>query len=363
MSLRVLGATEGESEGLGDGGDEEVGRDDGGEGHEADAVEEGCRRFRCRLDGQPGLADAAGADDGQQPARRVCQPLGYGGQLLLSPDEGGRLGRQVVVGGGWGGADAFVQGFRLRQGFHPQFLRQDAATGLVLGQGRAPLAGEGQQPHHLPVGLFPPRLYSQLPPRVLDGPFVLPPPDVVGGQVRQRLQHLLAQPGAAAHHPLLELRAARQIEVGQEIVSIEADRRSQVADGCLGLAPPLAPLGLLRQGLEGQGVHLEGDVSAQAGGQAIALQGLGAQVLAQAPQGVAQIAPRPFFGQIAPQQPGQPAAAVSAGVQGQVDQKGLLLARPQAGHRPVIPPDLQPTQSVQRQGGLSGSTIVFLPSL
>ena len=66
------------------------------------------------LDGQPGLADAAGTEHGEQAAGRVGQPLGHLAQLSLAADEGRGVGRQMHGGReGAGGSMAWTDGARL----------------------------------------------------------------------------------------------------------------------------------------------------------------------------------------------------------------------------------------------------------
>ena len=51
-------------------------------------------------------------------------------------------------------ADALVEGRRFRPWLDAQFLLQRTLTGLVLGQGSAPLVVQGQKAHQLAVGLL-----------------------------------------------------------------------------------------------------------------------------------------------------------------------------------------------------------------
>ena len=72
-------------------------------------------------------------------------------------------------------ADALIQPLRLFPRLDVQCLAQRTAAGLILGQGRAALAAQGQQAHQHPVRLFLPGRQGDLPPGVLARTGVLAP--------------------------------------------------------------------------------------------------------------------------------------------------------------------------------------------
>jgi len=91
---------EGEADGLGHGGDDGLGRADAGEADLEDAVLVVGEAFGGGLEGQAGLADAAGADEGQEAAGGVMQAVADEGKVGLAPDKRGELRRQVMPGAG-----------------------------------------------------------------------------------------------------------------------------------------------------------------------------------------------------------------------------------------------------------------------
>ncbi len=98
---------------------QQLGRRHGRQVDEVNAVREACGFTTGGLDGQPRLADAARAEDGEQPAVGVSQPVGDLAQLSLAADEERDVGRQVVArlgGGGLGRGDRRSKpaGLRLR---------------------------------------------------------------------------------------------------------------------------------------------------------------------------------------------------------------------------------------------------------
>jgi len=74
---------------------EQAGRRQRRQVDEMHAVGEAVRLAARGLDGQPGLADTAGAEHGQQAAGRVSQPAGYLAQLGREADEGRGVGWQM----------------------------------------------------------------------------------------------------------------------------------------------------------------------------------------------------------------------------------------------------------------------------
>ncbi len=80
---------------LGDGGDDETRLAEGVEGHEPDPVRERIGHLGRDLDGQPGLANPAGAGEGQQADVGAEQQGGGRGSLALAADEGSERGRQI----------------------------------------------------------------------------------------------------------------------------------------------------------------------------------------------------------------------------------------------------------------------------
>ena len=82
-----------EAEGLADGRQDEAGVLDGGQRDKADAVAEVVAQGRCHLQGQAGLADAAGAGEGEQADLLAQQLLPDGGDRLGAADQtGARMG-------------------------------------------------------------------------------------------------------------------------------------------------------------------------------------------------------------------------------------------------------------------------------
>ncbi len=114
-----------------------------------------------KLDGQTRLANPTGADDRQQPARRVTQTIADLPQLPLAPDKR-REGHGQIV---WYDSRTClphrdlsclnlpVQGRRLLVRSDAQLLSQSPPTNLVLRQSRGALAAQGQHAHQLPLRL------------------------------------------------------------------------------------------------------------------------------------------------------------------------------------------------------------------
>jgi hypothetical protein len=63
-------------------------------------------------------------------------------------------------------ANLLVQPARLLRRFDVQFYGQDTAARLILRQGFAALAAQGQDRHELPVGFFAHGIEFQLPPGI-----------------------------------------------------------------------------------------------------------------------------------------------------------------------------------------------------
>jgi hypothetical protein len=197
---------------------------------------------------QPGLADAAGADQGHQPAGGVVEQLVQAGQLLFPADQRGewpgQVGRgrrdlghrrrsgvglrrarflQVGPPGGrqWpvaqlgepaGAGDLLAQGDGGRRRLDPQLLLQHIPAGLVLGQGGAALAAAGQEPHERTVGLLLERFQLQHAAGDLDsgGPVAS-----VAGQLDRAVhdgEHVGPDRRAPPDQPLIEQRGARDLD-------------------------------------------------------------------------------------------------------------------------------------------------------
>src|SRR5207249_3830715 len=118
--------------------------------------------------------------------------------------------------------------------------------GLVLGEGRAALPAESQQPHHLPVSFLPPRLQLQLPVGVSQRLLVLAPRLVVCGEAAKGVESLAVQGLALEHEPFLKLLAIGQVETLQKIAAIQFGGPTQagMAGGAvLHLAMAVPPAG------------------------------------------------------------------------------------------------------------------------
>ena len=134
------------------------------------------------LDRQPGLADTAGAEDGEQAAGGIGEVGGDLGQLRLAADEGGGAGRQVVSGSGGRGerengrglagraaADGLEQGGRFRLRFDAQLLLQDLDAFLILADGCGAVTGPGMKLHQQAMGRLVQRIERQPATSVRDG--------------------------------------------------------------------------------------------------------------------------------------------------------------------------------------------------
>ncbi len=84
-----------DAERLGEGGGDEFGVGDRREGDEADAVGEAAGDRLGDLQGEAGLADAAGAGQGQEADPGLAEEAGDGRDLALAPDERGEGYRQA----------------------------------------------------------------------------------------------------------------------------------------------------------------------------------------------------------------------------------------------------------------------------
>ncbi len=208
--------------------------------------------------------------------------------------------------------DTSVEGRGRGLWLHTQLLLQDTAAAFVLGQRRAALAVGCQQAHGLPMRWLVPGIKLQQAGGRAAGRLERAVALVVIGQAGQRSPRHLAQPLAPQQHPLLERRAAGQREAGQEIALIEGHSLLRVLDaGCAAFAVAVPMLlangqvlgeGRHVQGVAAGGVELDavaGDVQKGWGNSAIA------EDLAQAGQGLAQVAARGLFGQVRPEQADQ----------------------------------------------------------
>ena len=116
-----------------------------------------------------------------------------------------------------------VECHRFGDGLDTQFIMQQAATGIVLGEGGTALAVGGQHVHQVTVDFFMPRLNGeQLAGNkdacfgllVLDSPF-----DLLGEEGNGRLPQSLSD----ACNPCLKFRCLGQVEAGEEIITVEIE--------------------------------------------------------------------------------------------------------------------------------------------
>src|SRR5579864_5749225 len=84
-----------EIDGFDDRPDDEGRAGDWGQRHEVDTVRKGVEKAGSNLQGESGLARAAGAGEGHQPSALPSQQAGYLGDLPFAPPDGGRLVRAV----------------------------------------------------------------------------------------------------------------------------------------------------------------------------------------------------------------------------------------------------------------------------
>jgi hypothetical protein len=119
-----------------------------------------------------------------------------------------------------------------------------------------------------------------------------------------------------------------------------------VGHGLRFIPAPAFALGLAHLLLEEPRVHPDPVRPLQPHGEPVLDQQIRGQVAAQTPQGLAQAVARLAFAAIAPQQPGQTAAIVLAGVQEQLDVEGLGLAQGKALGALSIPANLESPQCV-----------------
>ncbi len=107
-----------------------------------------------RLEREAGLADAAGAEDGDQPGVAVGgEPF----QLPRPADEAGQGGRRAP-GGLLGAQDREVGGRQLRRRVGAELLGEQAPGVLVRDQGLGRAARGGERPHELAAQPFPQRV-------------------------------------------------------------------------------------------------------------------------------------------------------------------------------------------------------------
>ena len=182
------------------------------------------------LQSQPGFANAAGTDQGQQAVIGVVEPFGDLVQFAFSPDKARERRWQVVrrrlAGMQVPIANPLVKHCCLYLWFHPQLFRQDAATDLILSQGCAALPTQRQRNHQLAMGFLAPGLQFQLTSSIVSGLLVFPALIVAGRQMIKGL-HCLAVEVLAFHHvPFLKGQAV-QMESRQQIATIQIGRLSQ----------------------------------------------------------------------------------------------------------------------------------------
>ena len=97
--MRRFVAQERRAEGLGHGLRQRGGIGDGAQAYKGGAVGKCTLESARRLDGQPRLADATGADERKQPAVVISQQAGDCGQLGGTADKGrGRIGQRAFAG-------------------------------------------------------------------------------------------------------------------------------------------------------------------------------------------------------------------------------------------------------------------------
>jgi hypothetical protein len=312
---RLAGHRERDVEGPGERADHTAGRVPGAhEGHEHRPVAVALAPGRGDLDGQPGLADAAGTDQGDQPAGGVVQPVVQPGQLGLPADQRGQRPRRIrgrrrpaQLGEPAGGGDLLAQGRGGRRRPDAQLVAEQETTGLVLGQGGAALTGRGQEPHQRPVALLGELVHREHPAGHLDaGGGVALVPGPPQGSFQQR-EHVGPDHGAALGDPLVEQRSTGDAETVEEVTAAQPGDGEQ-------FRPRIGSGG--RPGNLG-GVHPDRPAPVQGHGLPVRDHVLG-QRPAQLGEDQPQVGPGGRLGQIAPEQPGQRRTGLRGAGHGQV---------------------------------------------
>ena len=225
-------AEKGEPEGLGDRGHDRLDGAQRGQGDKEHAVWVAVDLSGRRLQGQPRLAAASWADEGQQPAGGVTKAIPDLREQVLAPDKGGQLGGQVRWPAGRGGRtvrrrvgisipDAPVKLRRLFRRLDVQLLLERAAAGLVLGQGGGALPIQGQEAHQGAVGLLLPGSPLDEPPGTGERAPDLAPFLALCGQALKRGQALAFELFPHLKGPMLKGGAVAEGEPGHKALAVQ----------------------------------------------------------------------------------------------------------------------------------------------
>ena len=136
--------------------------------------------------------------------------------------QGGAAGR-------FGAAEALVQGSGSALRWHPQFILEDQAEGLVLRQGRIPPPTARQQVDQPALGGLPERLHLDLLPGAGQGQLQLAALIPAICQQGEGFQGQAAQALALHQRPFIEDLAVPQGKAGQELPPEQRQSRVQLA--------------------------------------------------------------------------------------------------------------------------------------
>ncbi len=156
----------------------------------------------------------AGDKDGSFNLRRLTFKKRKSGGEIGRGNRGWHGGFQLAV------PDLLVQPDRFLAGLDTQLFGQEAATGLVLGQGGGPLAAPCKRAHQVLVGCLIPGLQFDLPPGEGLGLLVLAALLVGCCQVMERGGHLAGEPLAGKERPFLKGGAVAEGEPLQETAPV-----------------------------------------------------------------------------------------------------------------------------------------------
>ena len=133
-------------------------------------------------------------------------------------------------------ADLVAQGGGLGLGLDLQIAGQQAAAGLVLGQGGAAPAVQGHQGHHLAVGRLREGIERQPAAGCLDPVAVAVVLQVELSQGAQALDRLPVERFALHGDPLLKAAGAAHVEPGQKVATVEVEGAGQPFRGAASIS-------------------------------------------------------------------------------------------------------------------------------
>ena len=261
------------------------------------------------------FAVAARADECEQPTCGLRKQRLKFGKFSGAPDERRPNSRQVVARECISEADTFGEQGGGGGRFHIQFGAQNAPARFVLRERMGALAGARKQSHHLAMRFLAPGIHFEQTPRRGDARRQLVVRGIVLRQPMERVNGDFAQVRALALQPFVEQGRAAKFETRQEIAAIQHDGAFQVGNSIRAARCGL-PFGGANRVAKIVYIEVAIRMTFKMHIDSVGLEHNGAEHLVEVPQRKAQIIERALFGQVRPEQAGNLATWVNAGVEG-----------------------------------------------